>query len=104
MEVRDRSIINSVFICLVDTFSFEIGMGESRTTASGVLKVGDSNDVVIEIQSHAGRPYNIELLGFSTNSAIETQLELSEIIQINKSKTDLRLDRFVIDTYSRGKN
>ncbi len=90
-----------------DSFTYEIGPLSQTpwVTAKGEMKPGHTNDLVITIQSESDRPYEIQLLGLSTNNNLNIKEEkLKETLPVAAGKQKLILKRYVIFTYDFSKS
>jgi hypothetical protein len=85
-----------------DSFTFQIGpvTGTAWATAQCQMKFADSNRVAITIQSSSDRAYDIELLGVSTNRAVNVpEDKAKEKLHVAAGSKTLSIERFVIWTY-----
>jgi hypothetical protein len=84
------------------SFIFKLGpvSGPSWATGSGELKLGESNDMVLSIQSESDRAFDIRVLGVLTNDNPEAPEEQTiETFHVPPGKQALKLERFIIYTY-----
>jgi hypothetical protein len=84
------------------SFTFQIGPSLSGTPwikIKGEMKVGDSNDVVIQIQSSSDRTYDLQFLGLSTNSGDIPEEKTQETVRVGPGDQKLSFPRFIIYTY-----
>lgn len=84
------------------SFTFQVGPSMSGTPwimIKGEIKVGNSNDIVIQIQSSSDRAYDLQFLGFATNSADMPEEKTKETVRIGPGENKLSFARFVIYTY-----
>jgi hypothetical protein len=72
----------------------------SWITGRGEMKVAGSNEMILSIESESGRPYDIRVLGTSTNNSVDVPEDLTvETIHVREGKQAVQLKRFVIYTY-----
>jgi hypothetical protein len=84
------------------SFTFKVGpvSGQPWVTGSGEMKLGNSNDMVISIQSESDRAFGIRVLGMLTNDNMQaSEKQTEEMFHIPAGKQTLKVQRFVIFTY-----
>jgi hypothetical protein len=89
-----------------ESFKFEIGplSGTPWVKGKGEMKFGDSNNVLVSIQSSSDRPYDIELLGVWTSLTLDVpEARAKEKVHVLAGEQKLTIERFVIWTYDLSK-
>jgi hypothetical protein len=84
------------------SFTFKVGpvSGQPWVTGSGEMKFGDSNDLVMTIESEADRAFDIRVLGMLTNNNMQASEDRTvELFHIPSGKHAFKVERFVIYRY-----
>ena len=86
----------------LDSFTFQIGpaVGTPWATGKGEMKLGNTNDLIITIQSTSDRGYDIQLLGLSTTNNFDVaEDKMKETLRVPAGEKKLTIQRYVIYTY-----
>ncbi len=68
--------------------------GETWASGKGEFVWGKANDLRIEIDVDASRPFQIELLGFSSLGQVEKEDPLEEVVPVKAGTQSLQFQRF----------
>jgi len=86
----------------LDAFSFKVERvpGTSWIQASGVMKIGESNDVVVTVHSTSKNPYTIKFKGLSKSSDDDVPEERAiEVVEVPAGNWSCTNNLFIIYTY-----